>query len=168
MAILTLQDKTGSIDAVVFSEPYAKYANCLQADAVVVLKGKLDRSRGELNFVVDEVIPIDEIENHFATRLELDFVDGPEHTPLEQTMHEIEELLSRAAAARGKGHQGVNVRLLLHTAGKRIALKPHGLRIVPDGQLVQRLSQILSPHRVRLVGGTTKASQRTPTGAKRS
>ena len=169
MAILTLQDKTGSIDAVVFSEPYAKYANCLQVDAVVVLKGKLDRSRDELNFVVDEVIPIDEIENHFATRLELDLVDDSEHEPLEQTMHEIEEVLrGAAAAAQGNGRRGVNVRLLLHTAGKRIALKPHGLRIVPDGQLVQRLGQILSPHRVRLVGRTTKASQRTPTGVKRN
>ena len=83
-------------------------------------------------------------------------------------MHEIEEELRGATAAQGNGRRGVNVRLLLHTAGKRIALKPHGLRIVPDGQLVQRLGQILSPHRVRLVGGTTKASQRTPTGAKRS
>ncbi|MEE8153558.1 MAG: DNA polymerase III subunit alpha, partial [Phycisphaerales bacterium] len=169
MAILTLQDKTGSIDAVVFSEPYAKYANCLQADAVVVLKGKLDRSRGELNFVVDEVIPIDEIEIHFAAWLELDLMDDSEHEPLEQTMHEIEEVLRRAVTEpRGNGCRGVNVRLLLHTAGKRVALKPHGLRIVPDGQLVQRLGQILSPHRVRLVGGTTHASQRNPAGARLS
>ncbi len=169
MAILTLQDMRGSVEAVVFSEAYEQYNHLLHSDAVVLLRGKVDHSRGELNLIVDKVIPIDEIENHFATRLELDLVDDPQRKPLEQTMHEIEEVLRGATgAAQGNGHQGVNVRLLLHTAGKRIALKPHGLRIVPNGQLVQRLGQILSPHRVRLVGGTTKANQRTPTGAQRN
>ena len=168
MASRRRQDRRGAVEAVGVSEAYEQDTRLLHSDAVVLLRGKVDHSRGELNLIVDKVIPIDEIENHFATRLELDLVDDPERKPLEQTMHEIEEVLRGATgAAQGNGHQGVNVRLLLHTAGKRIALKPHSLSIVPTANLFQRLGQILSPHRVRLVAVTTEASPRAQTGALR-
>ena len=167
MAILGLQDKRGSLEAVVFSEAFKEYGHVLQTDAVVALRGKVDHSRGDLNLVVDQVIPIDELANHFATRLELDFLDDPAHAPLEETMHRIDEVLrSATGAVRGNGRGGVDVRLLLHTTGKCIELKPLGMRIVADGPLVERLGQILSPRCVRLVGGATLGSQRTPNGVK--
>ena len=167
MAILSLQDKRASLEAVVFSDAYKEYGHVLRTDAVVALRGRVDHSRGDLNLVVDQVIPIDELANHFATRLELDFLDDPAHEPLEQTMHRIEEVLRSATGApRGNGRTGVDVRLLLHTTGKRIEMKPHGMRIVPDGPLIQQLGQILSPRCVRLIGGTMPASQRTPNGIK--
>ena len=167
MAILGLQDKRGSLEAVVFSDAFKEYGQVLRTDAVVALHGRVDHSRGDLNLVVDQIIPIDELTNHFATRLESDFLDDPAHEPLEQTMHRIEEVLRSATGApRGSRRRGVDVRLLLHTTGKRIELKPLGMRIVPDGQLVQRLGQILSPRCVRLVGGSTLGSQRNPNGVK--
>ncbi len=167
MAILGLQDKRASLEAVVFSDAYKEFGHVLQTDAVVALRGKVDHSRGDLNLVVDQVIPIDEVANYFATRLELDFLDDPAHEPLEKTMHRIEEVLRSATSApRGNGGGGVDVRLLVQTSGKRIEMKPLGMRIVPDGQLVQRLGQILSPRCVRLVGGATLGSRRNPNTVK--
>lgn len=42
MAILTLQDLTGSIDVLLFARSYERYASLLEEDKVVIVKGRLD------------------------------------------------------------------------------------------------------------------------------
>ena len=59
MAHLTLEDKTGPIDAVVFPRTYDLVAPLLETDRIVFLKGKIDRKRETPQLLVDEVIPIE-------------------------------------------------------------------------------------------------------------
>jgi DNA polymerase-3 subunit alpha len=55
MAVLTLEDITGTIGAVLFPRTWEKYRHLVDVDAVVVLRGKADTSRGDVQIIVDSV-----------------------------------------------------------------------------------------------------------------
>ncbi len=77
MAMITLEDRAGQLDGVVFSSVFAREAAHLQSQAVVMLVGRTDRSRGRLQIIVDRVVPIHEAPRHFTSRIELVFdADG--------------------------------------------------------------------------------------------
>ncbi|MCC7409876.1 MAG: DNA polymerase III subunit alpha, partial [Phycisphaeraceae bacterium] len=60
MAMIGVEDDTGSIEGVIFADAYAVYANLITPDRIVLLRGKVDRRREEPNLIVEEVIPVEE------------------------------------------------------------------------------------------------------------
>ena len=66
MASFTLEDPTGKINAVVFPKVFQKYQHIFVEDALVVMSGKLDNRRGDLQFMCEEakIVSLDKmIEN---------------------------------------------------------------------------------------------------------
>lgn len=59
MAILTIEDRTGSMDAVLFTEAYTKYGHLAAAEQTLFVLGRIDRSRGDTQIIVDRLVPID-------------------------------------------------------------------------------------------------------------
>jgi DNA polymerase-3 subunit alpha len=55
MAFVEIEDKNGSLETVVFSNIFEKYRDLLQENQVLVFYGKIDLSRGEISFIVDEI-----------------------------------------------------------------------------------------------------------------
>jgi len=55
MAILTLEDLTGNISCVLFPRKWSAFQELCADDNLVVIKGKADNSRGEIQIIVDEV-----------------------------------------------------------------------------------------------------------------
>jgi DNA polymerase-3 subunit alpha len=55
MAILTVEDITGTITAVLFPRTWGEYRDLIDQDAVIVVKGKADTSRGDIQVIVDSV-----------------------------------------------------------------------------------------------------------------
>jgi DNA polymerase III alpha subunit len=148
MAIAGFSDKTGSVDIVLFTEPYAKFAELLVNDAIVALVGRVDHSRGEPNVIIDEVIPIDQIDNHLAGRMDLEIIDEPGRAPIREVMLRVDETLREAKTT---GERSVDVLLHVLDGDKTITLRPNRLKVVPDSDLVDRLKQMLGPQHVRLV-----------------
>ena len=60
MAILTVEDLTGSCDAVVFSDAYERLAKLLTDEAIVFVSGRIDRRRESPQIIVDQVIPVEQ------------------------------------------------------------------------------------------------------------
>jgi DNA polymerase-3 subunit alpha len=64
MAILTLEDLEGQIDATLFAETLAdtvgKYPEAVVVEQIVFLKGKVDRRRETPGILVNELLPIDQ------------------------------------------------------------------------------------------------------------
>ncbi|MCZ6445060.1 MAG: OB-fold nucleic acid binding domain-containing protein, partial [Planctomycetota bacterium] len=148
MAVVTIADKSGAIEAVIFSDPFARYGRLIRNDAIVALIGKVDRSRGEPQVIVEQVIRIEEVAQQVAARIELDLIDEPQGEPLEGIMRSVEDLLRRAT---GNGGGSVEVLLHLHTNGIRVALRPHGLRVTSAPDLIGTLKQTLGPDHVRVI-----------------
>jgi DNA polymerase-3 subunit alpha len=66
MAMITVEDHTGSIDGVVFSDTYAQYAHLLESERIVFMHGRVDRRREEPSVVIDEIIPAEEAAGHLT------------------------------------------------------------------------------------------------------
>ncbi len=60
MAILTVEDLTGSMECVVFSETFERIGDMLLEDAIIFLTGKVDRQRQSPQIIVDQAIPIEQ------------------------------------------------------------------------------------------------------------
>jgi len=69
LAVLTFEDLTGSIEAVVFSEQLATYRELIGPDKVVFLKGRVDRRRDEPSLRVSEVIALEDGPGRLAEAL---------------------------------------------------------------------------------------------------
>lgn len=55
MAILTIEDITGMISAVMFPRTWAEHRDSVEIDTVLVVRGKADTSRGDVQIIVDSV-----------------------------------------------------------------------------------------------------------------
>ena len=164
MAWVGLQGRTATIEGVVFSDAYAKFAPLLQADAVVFLIGRVDRKRAEPGLVVDRVVPVEAAAEQLATAIELD-VDAERRSPeaMEPTLEALREALMDAASIGGSGGRAAEVLIHLHVDRKRVTLRPSMLRVSPSSTLTARLEQLLGRERVRYRGGAA-ASYLPPRG----
>ncbi len=59
MAILTLEDATGTAEAVMFSNVYGSFGHLTDTDMPKFFMGRLDHSRGDAQVILDRVVPID-------------------------------------------------------------------------------------------------------------
>ena len=69
LAVMTFEDLSGSIEAVVFPEILAKYRELVVPDTVVFLRGVVDKKREEPSLRVDEIIPFDDAAEKLAEAL---------------------------------------------------------------------------------------------------
>jgi DNA polymerase III alpha subunit len=69
-AMFTLEDASGSVRSIMWSEAYDKFSPLIKSDSIVFMRGRMDRSRSaetsaemvspDGNFIVDEAFTIDE------------------------------------------------------------------------------------------------------------
>ncbi len=59
MGVATIEDMTGSVQAVLFADPFARYGHLLEPDRVLFVLGRADHSRGEAQVIVDRLVPIE-------------------------------------------------------------------------------------------------------------
>ena len=153
MAMSTLTDKHGTIDAVIFSDAFAKHGAELQIDRIVAVVGSLELGRGEPQIVVDEIFPVEDLPARLATRLELLFdesvgaadddssgmVGGDES--VEHRMRFVSGHLKQVSRSV-QALSGRPVETVIHLRlvdGRQVVMSSPGLRVVPTGELVSRL-----------------------------
>jgi DNA polymerase III subunit alpha len=158
--MITIEDQTGSIEAVVFSKPYAVAGPLLQNDQIVLLRGKVDRRREEPCIVVDEVLPIERAPEQLteAVRIVLHGADpgangnGATEGRGRHYNGELKDLSTvLRQSSRGGGRAGVLVEV--HQQGQVVDLRLDNLRINVAADLPQRIDTILrSPGSCQLIG----------------
>jgi DNA polymerase-3 subunit alpha len=166
MAVISVQDRAASIEGVVFSSVFARDAARLRPETPVLLIGRVDRMRGEVQIIVEQVLEMHEAPLHLTDRLELDLVDEPEGEPIAPTMEMVAGLLRQSAALAGSnGGRPAEVIVRLWTGGQRITLRAARLRVVPDAHLLDRLREAVGEAGVRCVGGLPPPADRRGGGA---
>ncbi|MFO0826643.1 MAG: DNA polymerase III subunit alpha [Phycisphaerales bacterium] len=156
MAMMTLTDRRGTVDGVLFADTFAKYGDVLAIDRCVLLVGYADRGRAEPCVIVDRVIPIELAAQHLAKRLDLivDGVRGENDDPIEPVLKMVAGTV-RQASSSVASLQGRPVPVSIHVdlADKRVTLVADRLTVVPDQQLLARLRHFLGASGVRVRGG---------------
>ncbi len=145
MAHLTLEDKTGPIDAVVFPKTYDVVAPLLDNDKIVFLKGKVDRKRETPQLLVDEVIPIERAAEQLTRAVKIVLHDHTENgNAFNGELAQLREVL-RMATSRGQSHAEVLIEL--HQKHKIVTLKlPSSMRVCIDEHLTHGIKATLNRH----------------------
>jgi DNA polymerase-3 subunit alpha len=86
-----LEDLDGITRSIAWPNTYERYATWIIPDAIVLARGRIDkRGEEEINFIVDEVMPIAEVESRFTSGLSVLF-DAAKHQP--EMVQRIAEIL---------------------------------------------------------------------------
>ncbi len=154
MAILTLQDRVGKIEAVIFSDAYQKFAHLLQQDAVVIIVGRIDRSRGELQVIVNRVTSIQNASLYLSKRIELTFNDRVSSGGAKGQMEMVSGLIKQAGASKvSLGATPVDVLIHINT-GNHVATLRSQQRVVVEPKLVQQIGDVIGRDNVRVVSSS--------------
>jgi DNA polymerase-3 subunit alpha len=77
MVFMRLDDLSGSVETVVFNSVYAAARDILEADRVLVLKGRVDHKEGETKLIAIEVVPFEATPDRSEVRLKVDARKAP-------------------------------------------------------------------------------------------
>ncbi len=150
MAILTLQDRASSLDCVVFSDAYQQLADVLQEDAIVLVTGRVDRSRSDVQVIVDRVVPLEDAPRHLAGRLELTFKRNGQNGDMQNRMEVASGLIRQAGGAKvSRGGKAAEVVVHVDT-GDHVAVVHSGRRVVVEPKLLDQLRDVVGVENIRL------------------
>jgi DNA polymerase-3 subunit alpha len=77
MVFMRLDDLSGSVETVVFNSVYAASRDFLEADRVLVLKGRVDHKEGETKLIAIEVVPFEATPDRSEICLKVDARKAP-------------------------------------------------------------------------------------------
>jgi DNA polymerase-3 subunit alpha len=144
-----LEDLDGLVRCILWPEQFAQHAELVKADAILALRGKVDRRPGkeEVNVIVDELIPLADLATRFSSGV---VIRVREEDHGERGLEQLREIL------RGyPGPKKIRLRLDLATGGK-VWLDSGALRIDATSELRRRVEDLLGPGSFSLQAAPTR------------
>jgi DNA polymerase-3 subunit alpha len=143
MAVFMLDDVDGTVEVVVFPETFAKYGTLIEADAMLLVRGKFERDDESARLVAAELMPMAALKER-TTREVAIHLKVPTHG--RPTFEALAELLSRHRGDR-------RVYLELDVPGSEAALRVRAdvaQRVKPSDRLVSEVEQLCGSGSVEL------------------
>ena len=166
MAMIGIEDHTGSMEGVVFAETYAIAAPLLEADRIVFLEGRVDRRREEPSLVVEQVVPVEQAAERLTRAVKI-ILDGDHDGPAGNgngSLDQLKQLLHRAAAAEG----GADVLIEVRQQTCAALIRLNGMKVHVDAELPERVGAVLQGGgRCRLLGAAQGPSNGAATPPRR-
>jgi len=147
MAMITIEDTNASIDGVTFPRTYALVASELRVDNIVLLKGKVDRKRGQPQILVDDVIPIHEAPKKLTQEVRIVVTDPTPQdngTGFNGEFNDLKRVLRQSAQITDDTCNPANVVLELRQEGFAVCVRLDSMRVVADEMLVSSVKTILN------------------------
>ena len=147
-----LEDMEGAIRCIQWPTEFAVSGSLIQADAILVLRGVLDRRGGdEANLVVNEVFQLADLEQKFTTGIRIVLDEGHQ-----VGLREIHEVV--------RGYPGDRaLHLVMRLAdGRQVEVRSNRIRIDLQDELIERLRELLGHGNVHMIIERPKPSKETP------
>jgi len=143
-AMFDLEDMAGAVRCILWPEEFANHGHLVQADAILVIRGAVDRRPGseETNLIVNELIPLDELASRFTKGV---MIRVSEELHSGRGLEELHEIL--------RGYPGsCELQLVLVLAdGSKVYLKSEGLHVELNAEMKTRVDGLLGPGNFRLI-----------------
>ena len=134
MAFITLDDFSGSCEALMFSAAYEKYGKYLREEECVFIVGRPESSGDAIKIHIEKVIPPDEAREVFTESVKI-YIDRERHT-----LEKISEV--KTVLEKHKGKIPVFVDLLNNgTKARRFSLREY--RVNASNEFVSSVTKIL-------------------------
>jgi DNA polymerase-3 subunit alpha len=156
MAFVTIEDMQGSVEAVVFSVPYARSADLLVEDNPVLVQGRLQKDEQSIKVIAETVIAMNRAEDTWTASIHF-------HLDMSRTDREMLERLQETF----RQHPGT-CRAFLHLRGPQgtdtlIGL-PETMRLRAGAILTREVNRMLGYKAVETVCSTTTLAARGGNG----
>ena len=136
MAVLTLEDRGGSLEVVVFPKTYERCAPVLMPDRLVLVTGKLDKDEETARLMADEVRPIETLSGLLGRTLSIHL------TSSRQDRRTLQALADLFQVHRGPSRIRLQLDLTERTPPLRIRARLTDVRVRPSEQLTQAVERI--------------------------
>jgi DNA polymerase III subunit alpha len=143
MAVFMLEDIAGGLEVVVFPETFARHATLIEPDAMLLVRGKLERDDESARLVATELLPIAALKERTTREVAIHLSVPPHGRP---TFEALAELLSRHRGDR-------RVCLELDVKGQEKPLRVRSevaQRVRPSEKLVIEVEQLCGAGTVEL------------------
>jgi len=143
-AMFDLEDTEGLIRCIVWPDQFVNYEQQIKPDAIVVVRGVVDRRPGseEANLIVNEIIPLENLASRYTRGVRIRIFEEAHGQPKLEALHEI---------LRGyPGNCDLELTLCL-ADGNRVMCKCDALKLNFNGEMQARVDQLLGPGNFRLV-----------------
>ena len=139
-----LEDMQGAIRCIVWPKGFVVCGDRIQADSVVLAKGKIDRRGGgdEANLIVDELTPLNELDAKYTHGMRIRLNEADHNA---ETMHQLREIL--------RGYPGKQELLfsMQLSEGEMVHLKSEKYRVDISSELRTRLDDLLGSGHYKLL-----------------
>ncbi|MEM1067762.1 MAG: DNA polymerase III subunit alpha [Planctomycetota bacterium] len=139
-----LEDMQGAIRCIIWPKTFVDSGHRVEADAVVLAKGKVDRRGGgdEANLIIDELIPIDELDKRYTHGMRIRLLED-EHDG--ETVGRLREII--------RGYPGAQELLfcIQMDEGETVHLKSDKYRVEVTPELRQRIDDLLGTGHYKLM-----------------
>jgi DNA polymerase-3 subunit alpha len=141
MAVFVLEDLQGQVEVVLFPDALNKYADYLDEDKIVFVKGRVDFRREKPNILAEEIVGLDEATEKLASkvRIRLDAKDI--------TKEKVAEIKSICQSHRGKSPVYIAVRT---DKGRVYAAADRMLSVNPDVDFCRKMQQLIGEENLQL------------------
>ncbi len=157
MGILTIEDATGTADAVMFSNVYQQFSHLLEDDQPKFFMGRLDHSRGDAQIIVDRLVPVDGHPLEQGTvqvMVRPDKLNGSAGDRLESAKRLLMSPPDPGDLSLGKSARPVEVIVETEKAWVLVEAKGVG-KVTLRPELVKQIAGELGADSVRLAGGVS-------------
>jgi len=143
-AMFDLEDTEGILRTIIWPDDFARHGEHVQADAVVLCRGVIDKRPGseEANLIVNELIPIADADARFTRKVVLTLHERPHGEP---GLRQLREIL--------RGYPGaceLEMVLVLEN-GVRVVCACEGFQVSIEPEMRRRIEELLGPAGFRMV-----------------
>lgn len=139
MAFVTMEDRTGSIDLVMFADKLAEFSHLVAEDRIVFVKGRVDRRKEEPSVTVDQVVPAEQASDFLTAGVRIVLRDRDQAGQTRQYNGELEKLRNMLRTCPGRSP----VWFEIHESQRMVRLETR-LRVAAADDLPDRVSSILA------------------------
>ena len=138
-----LEDMHGAVRCILWPDDFVKCGELVQPDAILLVRGVVDRRGGdEANLIVNELIPVDELDARYTSGVVIR-VDQRVHGT--DVLHKVREIV------RGyPGNRDLELVLCLDD-GSRVYLKSQRIQLDINPELRKRVEDLLGPGYYQLI-----------------
>ena len=136
MAVLTLEDRAGRLEVVVFPEAFRKYGTILEDDKLLIVTGKLDKDEESSRLVAVKVRAVDDLLGGLG-RVLLVQVAAP---PADRTM--LDNLLTIFQKYPGQTRVRLQVELRTQMPPVKIGASIGAARVQPSDRLIESIETV--------------------------
>ena len=136
MAVITLEDRGGSLEAVVFPETFNKYQSLIVADKLVVVRGKLDKDEESARLLASEIQSLEAVLGSAGREMAIHLASPPHDR---ETLESLAKVFGRH---QGTGRVALEIELRAQVPPVKLRAELNHTRVRPSEQLVDEIEQL--------------------------